>query len=233
MKNDRKFQRLAGWAAIVSVPLAFASAGLSLAPLNFDFDILANASAAVRELAGEGDTIRWSWVFDVLGYYLLLVPLALVLWNWLKPRNPNLVSVFTLCGLGYLFFGAMGAAIFSAVLSTVADVYAQTSGVAQQIQEALYVTFSNAIIGGVWGALNALLAAVWWLGIGTFLRSERRVLGWFSIVLGAIMLLSWIGIATGANALVAITVPIYLVLGPIWTLWLGIVLLRMPVPAES
>ncbi len=233
MNDERSFKRVAAWAAIVSMPLAFASAALSLAPLDFDFEVFTDASAAVRELAGEGDLIRWSWVLDVLGYYLLLVPLTLFLWKWLRPRSPNLVSLFTLCGFAYLLFGAMGAAIFAAVLSTVADAYAQASGVGLEVQEGLYVAFSDAIFGGVWGTLNGLLATVWWMGIGAFLKSERRVLGWVTIVLGGIMLLAWIGGVIDVENLVSIAVPIYLVLAPIWALWLGIELLRMPVPSES
>ncbi|MEE9203246.1 MAG: DUF4386 family protein [Dehalococcoidia bacterium] len=233
MSNDRSFKRLAGWAAIVSAPLAFASVVLSLAPVNFDFEAFTDASLAIQKSAGQGDLIRWSWVLDVLGYYLLLLPLALFMWNWLKPRNPNLVTLFTLCGLGYLFFGALGAAIFAAVLSTVADAYAQATGVAKQTQEALYVTFSDAVMGGVWSTLNALLSAAWWLGIGAFLQSERRVLGWVTIVLGAIIAVSWVGTITDLQGLIAITVPLYLLIAPLWALWLGIVLLRMPVPTEG
>jgi len=179
VSNDRKFQKLAGWCAIASMPL------------------------------------------------------AIVLWTWLKPRNPNLVTMFILFGIGCMLVGAIGAAIFAAVLPVLTDAYAQASGAGKEIQEALYVAFSEAVIGVLWGTLGALLGVVWWLGIGSFLKAERRTLGWVTIVLGAIVVASCIGIITGLMGLANIAVPLYLLIGPIWALWLGIVLLRAPVAVEG
>ena len=70
-----------------------------------------------------------------------------------------------------------------------------------------------------------LLSAVWWAGIGFVLRSEHRVLGIFTIVVGIAALLD--GIVTLLDfplpflALGALKLPFSL----IWDVWIGILLL--------
>lgn len=70
-----------------------------------------------------------------------------------------------------------------------------------------------------------LLSAVWWVGIGFILRSEFRVLGIFTIVVGIAALLD--GMVTLLDlplpflALGALKLPLSL----IWDVWIGILLL--------
>lgn len=70
------------------------------------------------------------------------------------------------------------------------------------------------------------LAAAWWLGLGWLLRTERRALGLFTIVLGVSAAIDFV--LTALNA----PMPIYALGGfkiPLsiaWSLWLGIALLR-------
>jgi hypothetical protein len=76
-----------------------------------------------------------------------------------------------------------------------------------------------------------LLSAVWWAGIGFVLRSEHRVLGIFTIVVGIAALLD--GIVTLLDlplpflALGALKLPFSL----IWDVWIGILLL-LPVKRQ-
>lgn len=228
MNSERQFQRVAAWAAILSMPLAFASLVASLAAVDFNFEAVSDPAAALPLVAEHGLLWQWSFVFDLFGYYLLLVPLALFLWNWLKPRSPSLISLFTLSGLGYLLFGAMGAAIFAIVLPTVAEAYAQATGGIAESHRAVFEALNVAVQIGVWGLLGGILSAVWWIGIGAFLRRERRVLGWVTVVLGAFVVLGWIGMVAGIEAVFTVGLMVYLILAPIWALWLGIDLLRTP-----
>ena len=70
------------------------------------------------------------------------------------------------------------------------------------------------------------LAAIWWLGLGWLLRTERRTLGLFTFLLGVSAAVDFV--LTALNA----PMPIYALGGfkipltIIWSLWLGIALLR-------
>jgi len=225
MKDNKHLRRTAAWLAILALPLAYANVGLGLLAADFDLTAFEDAVQGFRSVASHpsgAELLRWSMIADMLGFYLMLVPLALVLWIWLKDQSPQWMSLFTLFGLGYLFFGAMGAAILSVVMPSQIDAYARTAATESHIHEAISVAFASAIYDGVWGTLNPLLAGVWWIGIGGFLRRDRRALGWVTIVLGIFMVLRDVKI--GSIELIGLSV--YFVLAPIWAAWLGVDLLR-------
>jgi hypothetical protein len=218
-------RRTAAWLAILALPLAYANVGLALVAVDFDFAAFGDFEGGFRMIAGRPDgagLVRWSMIADMLGFYLMLVPLALVLWDRLREKNRQLSTVSTLFGLGYLFFGAAGAAVLSVVLPDQLNAYAQTAVAERQVHQLMFLTFSSAIYDGVWGTLNPLLGGVWWVGIGAILRQERRALGWITIVLGIFMLLRDVKI----GPLELIGLSVYFVLAPIWAAWLGIDLLR-------
>lgn len=225
MRGDKRFQCTAAWLAILALPLAYANVGLALLAIDFDLAAFADTARGFQLAASHPhgvELIRWSMLTDMLGFYLLLVPLALVLWDWIEKHNPQFVRLFTVLGLGYLFFGALGAAILSVVAPHQVQAYAQSTGVEAQRHQAILMAFSIAIYDGLWGTLNPLLAGVWWLGVGWFLRRERRVLGWVTVALGICTLVREVKI--GPIALLALAV--YFVLAPIWAAWLGVYLLR-------
>jgi hypothetical protein len=128
MNNEHSFQRLAAVAAIISAPLAFGSLVLSLAPVDFDFEVFSDLTSFISVGASGANQLRWSMMLDMLGYYLLLAPVAFVLWHWLKPKGRTRVGFYTFCGLSYLLIGAMGAAILAAVWSPLINAYPGASG---------------------------------------------------------------------------------------------------------
>lgn len=222
MENDT-LRRIAAWLAVLAVPLAYANVGLALVAVNFDFSTFQEAALGFRVVVSHPagtELTRWSMLSDMLGFYLMLIPLALVLWNRLKKRAGQLASLFTLFGLGYLFFGAAGAAILGEVLPNQIDAYNQATTAALQVHEAIFLAFTCAIYDGVWGLLNSVLAGVWWMGIGGLLRRERRLLGWVVMALGAATLLRVF------QPIEMVTLSIYFVLAPICMAWIGIDVLR-------
>lgn len=72
------------------------------------------------------------------------------------------------------------------------------------------------------------LAAAWWLGVGWLLRTERRMLGLFTLVLGVSAAVDFVLTALNAPmpiyALGGFKIPLTIV----WSLWLGLALLRDP-----
>src|SRR5579859_4841363 len=99
----------------------------------------AGVPAVSQELFRIGQLLLISW-------NLLLLPVALFLGGWLRPKSPHLVVLYTVCGMASFLLWAVNSAVMEA----------------------------NWI----------LLSAAWWLGIGFVLRSERKILGIFTIVVG-------------------------------------------------
>lgn len=63
----------------------------------------AGISAVGPRLARWGQMLMVSW-------NLLLIPAALVLWRWLQDKSPNLMLLYTVCGVAHLLLWANGGA---------------------------------------------------------------------------------------------------------------------------
>jgi hypothetical protein len=113
------------------------------------------------------------------------------------------------------------------------NAYTQASAQQRAVLETVFDTIANMVVWGMWNILEELLAGIWFLGIGLLLRSERRIFSIASIVLGISALLDSIGMILDIRALADLGLYVYLVLAPIWALWLGIDLLRKPVEVEA
>ena len=171
-------------------------------------------------------------ILDMLGYYLPLLPVALFLWRWLGPRDPDWVLFYTSCGLGYILIGAIGAVILAAVHPPLINAYAQASVEQRPALETVFSAVWNMVYGGMWNILGELLAGIWFVGIGLLLRGERRIFSIVTMILGISALLDSLGMILNFEGLALLGLSIYVVLAPIWALWLGIDLLRKPVQID-
>jgi hypothetical protein len=229
MSDHQSFQRFAALAAIISFPLALGSIVLSGMAVDFNMDASTNPALLLSVGANGASLSRWGMILDMFSYYLPLLPVALVLWRWLGSRDPDWVLFYTSCGLGYILIGAIGAAILAAVHPPLINAYAQASVEQRPVLETVFSAVWNMVYGGMWNILGELLAGIWFLGIGLLLWSERRLFSIFSIILGISALLDSLGMILSVETLALLGVAIYVLLAPIWTLWLGIDLLRKPV----
>jgi hypothetical protein len=228
MNSQQSFQRFAAIAAIVSFPLALASDVLLGLPTNFSPDIATNPALMLSVGTDGANLLRWGMILDMLSYYLPLLPVALFLQRWLGPRNPDWVRFFTICGLGYILIGAIGAATLAAVQPSLILAYGQASVEQRYVLETVFVTMWNMVFGGMW-KLGGALAGVWFLGIGLLMRDERRIFSIVSMILGASPFLGSLGMILGIKPFFLLGASIFGLLAPIWALWLGIDLLRKPV----
>mgnify|MGYP001420755366 CR=1 FL=1 len=124
-----------------------------------------------------------------IGWNLLLIPVAVFLGIWLRPKSPYLVVVYTVCGLASFLLWAIDSAVM----------------------EASWI----------------LLSAVWWLGIGFVLRSEHKILGSLTIIVGIAAVLDGMVTLLDLQGPVFALSALKLPLATIWNVWLGIALLTV------
>src|SRR5688500_7103354 len=233
MNDHQSFQRFAALAAIISFPLTLGSIVLSGMALDFNMEASTNPALLLSVGADGASLSRWGMILDMLGYYLPLLPVALFLWRWLGPRDPYWVLFYTSCGLGYIPIGAMGAVILAAVHPPLISAYAQSSVEQRVMLETVFNTIWSMVYGGMWNILGELLAGIWFVGVGLLLRGERRIFSIVTMILGISALLDSLGMILNFEGLALLGLSIYVVLAPIWALWLGIDLLRKPVQIEA
>ena len=229
MNDHQSFQRFAALAAIISFPLTLGSIVLSGMALDFNMEASTNPALLLSVGADGASLSRWGMLLDMLGYYLPLLPVALFLWRWLGPRDPDWVLFYTSCGLGYILIGAIGAVILAAVHPPLISAYAQASVEQRPVLETVFSAVWNMVYGGMWNILGELLAGIWFVGVGLLLRGERRIFSIVTMILGISALLDSLGMILNFEGLALLGLSIYVVLAPIWALWLGIDLLRKPV----
>ena len=226
MNNDASFQRLAAVTSILATLLAFGSIGVQALVLGVNTDPFSNPTSILMTGANGANLLRWGMILDIFGYYLLLAPLALLLWSRLRPKGMNLVTLYTFCGLAYILVGATGAATLAAISPPLIEGYGHASAQQQQIYEVVFSGFINVVYVGLWNLLESSLSGIWWLGIGLLLRREQPALGIFTTVLGIFALLDALGRILNIQLIYTIGLAGILLFIPIWTLWFGIDLLR-------
>src|SRR6266568_1653200 len=225
MNHEASFQRLAAVTSILATLLACGSIGFQAVVLSVNVDPFSNPTSLLGSGANGATLFRWGMILDMFGYYLLLAPLALLVWSRLKPRGMNLITLFTFCGLAYMFIGAIGATTLAAISPPLIEGYGQASAQQRQVYEVVFSGFLNVVYVGLWNLLESSLGGIWWLGIGLLLRREQPALGIFTIVLGIFALLDALGRILNIQIIYTVGLAGVLLLIPIWSLWFGIDLL--------
>jgi hypothetical protein len=143
---------VAGIAAILAAPIAIASFLLGPAAFGWDFNLLFDPERAIRHPTASTDLIRMGWILDIPGYYLLLLPAAVVLHARSATAAP-LATRLAWCGLlVYAITGTAGAAILAGTTSLferfrVSDVTSQAALVE------IHVALFGMVVDGLWNLL--------------------------------------------------------------------------------
>ena len=200
--------------------------------VNFKLSLAAFSGTMIAIGPRGADLLRWGMVLDGLGSYLLLAPLALYFWGWLKPERPNLANLYTLCGLAYMLVGAIGAFALAAALPLLVAAYGPASAAQRETLQIVFNTFFTVVYLGLWNPLEVILLGIWLLGLGPWIARARPALGRFTQLVGLAALLDAVGRIFGLDSVFNIGVSALLARLPFWLLWRGIVLLRrVPLPA--
>ncbi len=229
MEQQASFRKTVGWLTVISVPFALINFILiSIVSMAGNPDTMDFTDMSIFISAGVdgGSLMKWAWLADLFGYYLLLIPAAFFIHLWLKNRNPYWMGILTFSGLAYLFTGCLGAAIFAKTWPTLISGFANSSGTVQEIYRLLFNNTAEIVNGGIWGNLEFLLAGIWWIGVGFVMKEERKVLGILSVILGFFSLLTVFGHMFDMKVIANIGLPAYLLLSPLWATWLGITIIR-------
>jgi hypothetical protein len=233
MNDSSSFQRFTAITAIVSFPLALASIVLSGMVTNFSPDVAANPVLMLAVGTNGANLTRWGMILDMLGNYLPILPIALFVQYWLRSKSPAWIRFYTTCGLGFGIIGSVGAVALAAVQPPLIKAYTQALPEERAILEVIFGATWYIVFGGVWNILGELLASIWFIGIGMLLRSERRIFGIVSVIVGLSALVDSFGNILGIEGLALVGLSIYIILAPIWALWFGIDLLRKPVQIQT
>jgi hypothetical protein len=232
MNDHPSFQRLTAWITILAVVSYIISVVLLLAVMNYSFSVEAFSGAMISIGSRGANLLRWAMIFDVFGSYLLLTPLALHLWSWLRPKSPNHVTLYTLCGLAYILIGSMGAIVLSAVLPPLINDYAQASVSQRDTLQVVFNGFLNAVFLGLWNPLEVFLLGIWLVGLGPLIQRERRALGIVTRLLGLSALIDSAGRFLNIESMFIVGSSGLFLLVPIWLIWWVIDLLRKPVQID-
>ncbi|MBI5916020.1 MAG: DUF4386 family protein [Bacteroidetes bacterium] len=226
MKNETSFSKLTGALALLSCPVALTSIVLIFSAFNWDFETAFTPSKAIAFQPDPSALLRWGWILDILGYYLPLAPIAIWLHHRLSAEAPLHSRLFAFCGLSFVSTGALGAAMLAGATVPLYEAF-QSGDAAQKAASAqVFINLNNEVLNGVWNIFAMLLAAVWWLGAGWLLRTQRRWLAVFSTALGAACLLDVLGYVFGVEALASLGLNFYLLAAPVWAACMGWFILK-------
>jgi len=213
--------------AVVSMPLAIGNLIAMLVAAGGDPDALTDPLILLHIGPAGAEWWRWSMILDLFGYYLLIVPLTLLLRDRLRHRSRNWIDLFTACLLAYALIGSIGATILATVTPSMIAGYAGAGAAQKAVLAIVSGSYSDAIYRGLWNLLEECLAGVGWLGLGIFLRGQLHGSGWIAILLGAACLVDSAGTALNLEAVSMFGLVAYLVLAPLWAMWTGVGLLRV------
>jgi hypothetical protein len=109
--------------ALLSLPVAIGNLLTIGIAAHFDLNVLSHPLLLLH--AGIASARWWhvSMLLDVLGYYLMIVPLALILRSHVKRRSQGWTDMFVLCLLAYSFIGAIGGVILATVIPPMMESY--------------------------------------------------------------------------------------------------------------
>ena len=225
MNSTPRIRNTTGAITIVSGIMALACLLLSAMGANYNFDVFSNPVLILTIQGVSVPLIRWSMITDLFGYYLLLLPAIFHLNDWMKPKTPW-CNLLTFCGTSYVLLGAIGASILAVVWPSLHSAFQTAMPVQQEHLKLSFQMISDLVYGGMWNLLEVLLGGVWWLGVGTILRGEQKVLGYVTILLGFFTVLDGVGAVVEMKALSEVGLNVYLILAPVWAIWFGAALMK-------
>jgi len=220
-ENDKK---IIAFISIASGLLALSCLLVGLEATQYDAEAFANP-VKLLDMHGVNTThLRWFMLLDLFGYYLLLLPIIFFVHQKLKSKTAW-ASLFTSLGFGYVFIGAIGAAVLAVLWPALLERYGMATAAMQDVYKAEFLFSNDFVVKGLWNYLEVLLGGLWWLSVSYFVI-EQRVLKIITFVLGVACLVDAFGEFIQLSVMAEIGLNIYLILGIVWPIWIGITVLK-------
>lgn len=194
--------------------------------VNFHFEVFNNPALMLTLPDVNAEAARWSMICDMIGYYLLLLPVIYYLHDWMKEKTPwsNLV---TFCGLAYVLTGSIGAAILAVTYPQALQAYPAATPAMQQMIKLDFELLNSMVYGGMWNMLEVLFASVWWFLPGRLLiNAGQTSIGILALIISCFSLLDGISGMLKNEALHEVALNVYLYGSIVWTIWIGVLIYR-------
>jgi hypothetical protein len=191
---------------------------LDLARLH-DGNLVADSADIVRLGDGHAGLFRWSGLLDLLGSYLLFLPLAVYLRQRLHEAHPTAIDIGTVAAVVY---GGVGAAGAAAWVGATPLITAYTNAPASE-QPHVAVTFAAVlhVVAALWHYVAGPAAAVWFAAVAIAARTRWRRFAAYSAILATATGLASIGAALYPEATSSGPATLYFLPLAVWPAWLA------------
>jgi hypothetical protein len=213
-------------AAVLSIVLIIGAAIVLPAAYGFDIKALAHPGSIVDKGEGVAQLLRWGALVDMLSYLPFAV-LVVYFHYRLRAGNPELVTLLTACGLGYVLIGSIAGVLLASAGPPLIAGYASASAGGREAARVALDAIGNATLVGLWGTLELIFIGSWFTGVGWLLRRDWRRFAMLSIVVGVGMLIASARTGLTGRLVVEVNGPLDLVMDVslgllfVWELWLA------------
>jgi hypothetical protein len=176
--------RLAAASTFLAVVIGAVSGFLFLAAADFHPDRLLEPVRMLGSGSSSAELLRWGALTDMLGYYILLIPLFLSVGENLRRARGPIADLPTVGGLMYSLMGGATAVVLAFAAPPILDAYREAEPGAQAGLAFAFTELTDVAYKGVWQTLDAILVGSWALGTGLLIRKVRRGVGTAGVALG-------------------------------------------------
>ncbi|MBL0183855.1 MAG: hypothetical protein IPP96_16840 [Chitinophagaceae bacterium] len=210
-----------GVLTILSGKIALLCMILAAIGVDFHFEVFNNPSLMLTLPGVNAAASKWSMICDMLGYYMLLLPVIYYLHDWMRDKTPW-SNLLTFCGLAYVLIGCIGAAILAVAYPQALHAYPAAAPEMQQIIKSNFEWVNSMVYGGMWNLLEVVFAGMWWLFVGVLLfKAAHKGIGLLTVILGCFSLLDGFSGMIENAALHETALNVYLYGSIVWALWIG------------
>ena len=101
------------------------------------------------------------------------------------PGNPVIAGLSTMAAVGYALAGGVGAAVLAMVAPMLMHNYTDATAAGRALIAAQFAVVLQVVWRAIWQFLDAILLAVWGLGIGWLVGADRPRLSRLSLGTGS------------------------------------------------